>query len=307
MKTICKECQKEFETRKGLHLHLKAHFSSIGEYYIKFNPKKDLYSGEPIHFKKYEQYEESDFNSYDNYLSWISFADPQEVKKYILSKAELRFGVKGVKKSLPNVYYRLAEMACIDDYKRLWGSYGQFIKEVGLENGYVNMLPKDFWDLDNSDIEIFVDTREQKPLQFVNGIQNKLDFGDYTAGGELYSKTFVDRKALGDFKQTFGAGAERFAREMDRCVHFKSYMFVVVESSIDFIEEDNKHSKFKSNMGYVWHNVRNMIEKYPDNLQFIFAHSRGGAQKIIPKILYHGTSLWRTDLQYFIDKKINVG
>jgi hypothetical protein len=81
-------------------------------------------------------------------------------------------------------------------------------------------------------------------------------------------------------------------------------MFVVVESSIDKIEEDNKDSKFKSNLSFVWHNLRHLIIDYPKNLQVIFAHSRAGTKKIIPKILYYGDQLWNVDLQYHIDTKI---
>ena len=128
-----------------------------------------------------------------------------------------------------------------------------------IENIYKKDLPEDFWDADVDSMTIFVDTREKKPLQFDKGETNKLDFGDYTAAGEYYTKTFVDRKAKDDFRQTFGSGVDRFRREMDRCVEFGSYMFVVVESSVDRLEEENKFSKFKSNLGFVWHNVRQIM------------------------------------------------
>ena len=91
---------------------------------------------------------------------------------------------------------------------------------------------------------------------------------------------------------------------MDRCVQFNSYMFIVVESSIEKIEEDNKISKFKSNLGYVWHNLRGLMVDYPENIQFIFAYNRKGAKKLIPKILYYGRDLWEVDLQYHIDNKV---
>ena len=170
---------------------------------------------------------------------------------------------------------------------------------------FTKNLPKNFWEQESKDMQIFVDTREQKPLKFDNSVKNKLDFGDYTAAGEYYSKTFVDRKAQDDFRQTFGKDIERFRREMDRCVQFNSYMFIVVESSVEKIEEDNKISKFKSNLGYLWHNVRSLMIDYPENIQFVFAYSRAGAKKIIPKILYHGQDLWHVDIQYHLEKKDN--
>ena len=83
-------------------------------------------------------------------------------------------------------------------------------------------------------------------------------------------------------------------------------MFVVAETTISKLEEDNKTSKFKSNLGYLWHNIRNLLIDYPNHLQIIFAHSRAGAKKLIPLILYHGDHLWGADLQYFIEERINV-
>jgi hypothetical protein len=83
-------------------------------------------------------------------------------------------------------------------------------------------------------------------------------------------------------------------------------MFVVAETTISKLEEHNKTSKFKSNLGYLWHNIRNLLIDYPKNLQIIFAHNRAGAKKLIPLILHHGDGLWNTDLQYFIDERVNV-
>ena len=301
---VCKECGKEFGSRKSFHMHLKAHSLFIGDYYVKHYAKKDLYTGDLIPFKNYDQYFRQDFLNLQNYLDWLNITPPKKTKEYILEKAESKFTNKGVKISPPNLFYQLAQMADINTCRRLWGSYTSFTEEVGIENHFTKNLPKNFWVKDCNDIQIFVDTREKLPFNFNQGLVNKLDFGDYTAGGELYSKTFVDRKSQDDFRQTFGKDIKRFRREMDRCVEFNSYMFVVVESSIEKIEEDNKTSKFKSNLGYVWHNLRAMMTDYPKNIQFIFAHNRAGAKKIIPKILYYGQDLWNVDLQYYIDAKI---
>ena len=82
-------------------------------------------------------------------------------------------------------------------------------------------------------------------------------------------------------------------------------MFVVAETNIEKLENHNKKSKFKSNLSYLWHNVRGLMVDYPRNLQIIFAHNRAGAKKIIPKILFYGKDLWNVDLQYFIDEKVH--
>jgi ERCC4-type nuclease len=302
---VCKECGKEFKTRKSFHCHLKAHSLTIGDYYVKHFQKKDLFTGDLLQFKSYDFYFSHDFNNFGNYVNWLRTEPESKARDYVFGQAQRKFQDKKIEYSPPNLFYDLSFMANIYTYRKLWGSYDDFTKEAKIENIYKKDLPKGFWDADVSGMNIFVDTREKKPLKFDNGTTNKLDFGDYTAAGEYYTKTFVDRKAQDDFRQTFGAGIERFRREMDRCVHFGSYMFVVVESSIEKLEEDNKLSKFKSNLGYVWHNVRQLMLDYPKNIQFIFAHNRAGTKKIIPLILRHGDELWNVDLQYHIDKKIH--
>jgi hypothetical protein len=300
----CLECGKEFENKKSFHLHLKAHTLTIGDYYVQHYGKRDLLTQDLLCFKNYDQYFREDFNSFSNYLDWLKISTAEKAKSYVLEKTKEKFAHKNIKVSPSNLFYTLSDMADIRTCKRLWGSYSAFLKELDIESWYCKSLPNDFWEKDCEDIKIFIDTREKKPFNFINGVNNKLDFGDYTAGGKLYSKTFVDRKAQDDFRQTFGKDIDRFRREMDRCKKFGSYMFVVVEASIEKIEEDNKTSKFKSNLGFLWHNIRNLLTDYPENLQIIFAHSRGGARKLIPKILYYGKDLWHVDLQYFIDNKI---
>ena len=301
----CMECGKEFDNRKGFHCHLKAHSMAIGDYYVKNYAKKDLFTGDLLQFKSYDKYFGFDFNHFNNYVRWLSVTPKDVIKDYVFDQAKKKFEEKEVKISPPNIFYDLSLMSNIFTYRKIWGSYAKFCEELGVENLFNKDLPKDFWTRDLEDMCIFVDTREKKPLKFPNSRVNKLDFGDYTVGGDLYTKTFVDRKAQDDFRQTFGAGIERFRREMDRCVQFGCFMFIVVESSVEKLEEDNKSSKFKSNLGYVWHNVRQLILDYPKNVQFIFAHNRAGVKKIVPLILFYGDQLWNVDLQYHIDKKIN--
>ena len=305
-KFTCLECSKEFDNKRSFHAHLKAHALTIGDYYVKHYDRRDLYTGEKLAFRSYDQYFRDSFNCYDNFKLWMDSAPKKDVKEYIKAKAQDKFLTKDISVSPPNLFYDLSQMASIFYYKKFWGSYSSFLKELNIENYFNSNLPKKFWDQDHSALPLFTDTREKTPLTFKDSITNKLDFGDYTARGNLYTKTFVDRKSQDDFRQTFGKDIERFRREMDRCVEFNSYMFVVAETTIEKLEEDNKTSKFKSNLGYLWHNIRNLIIDYPKNIQIIFAHNRAGAKKLIPLILYHGNTLWNVDLQYFIDERINV-
>ena len=301
----CRECGKDFSSRKSLHAHLKAHNLFLGEYYVKNFEKRDLLTGELLKFKNFDQYFTEDFNQPENYISWVKVTSPQKAKKHLKEHSTRVFEGRGLKYAPPNLYYKLFKLPDIKYYKKLWGSYFNFSKEMDLKPWFDKNLPKGFWEEDCSQLPIFIDTREKKPIHFGVGESNKLDFGDYTAKGSYYSKTFVDRKSLSDFKLTFGKGIDRFRREMDRCVEFDSYMFVVVEDSVEGIIEENKTSKYKTNLGYLWHNVRGLLVDYPENIQFVFAYSRKGVKKIIPKILKHGQSLWHVDVQYHLEEKAN--
>ena len=295
---ICAECHQEFSSRRSLHAHIKAHSISVCDYYEKHYPKYDLLTGDKIVCLDYEKYVKQDFTCYANFKQWILKTDNFWVKDFIKNKALEKIEEKKIKLSPPDLFYTLSEMADISDYKRVFGAYSYFLKEVNIEPWFFKKIPDFFFERDLSDIEILIDTREQQPINFKHSIQSKLDFGDYTVGGELYSKTFVDRKAEGDFLSTFSGGIDRFRREMDRCVEFRSYMFVVVESSVDKINKDG--NKFVKSLPFVWHNVKQLMIDYPNNVQFVFAGSRDGVKDIVPRILFYGKNLWNVDVNYFL-------
>ena len=53
----------------------------------------------------------------------------------------------------------------------------------------------------------------------------KLDIGDYTALGEYYDYTFVDRKSGNDLQGTVGKhNIERFEREIERAQEMGAYL-----------------------------------------------------------------------------------
>ena len=296
----CFDCGQEFPSLRSLHAHIKVHDICLGDYYVKHLNKRDLYTDEPIPFKNYTQYLEQDFLSYKNYQLWLDSRTHEEARQYILAQAYEKIAEKDIKESPPNLYWQLGQMADTTEIKKHFGSYLNFCKMIELKCNFKN-LPKCFWE-SCPDLPILIDTREQQPLEFKNSIKQKLDFGDYTTNGQYYSKTFIDRKSESDFLGTFGSGIDRFKHEMDRCVSFNSYMFVLVESNITKIKENPRNRKI--HLEYVWHNCKELILQYPKNLQIIFGQSRSGVQKLVPKILFFGKELWGVDLQYFIEERI---
>ena len=73
-------------------------------------------------FKNYEQYFSNDFSLFENYLSWLDSNDTNITAPYVLDKAKSKFTEKEVKVSPPNLYYQLAEMANINQCKKIFGS-----------------------------------------------------------------------------------------------------------------------------------------------------------------------------------------
>lgn len=297
----CLDCGQEFTSLRSLHAHIKAHDVCIGDYYVKHWNKRDLYTQEPIPFKNYQQYLDQDFLSYQNYQLWLASRTTEEARNRILYYAHKKIQEKNITQAPLNLYWQLGQMADITEIKKYFGTYAAFCEEVGWVCDRKN-LPNNFWNIEQ-DLPILIDTREQQPLFFKNSIKQKLDFGDYTTNGQYYSKTFIDRKSESDFLGTFGGGIDRFKREMDRCVSFNSYMFVLVESNLTKIKENPRNRKI--NLDYVRHNCKELILQYPKNLQIIFGQSRVGAQKLVPKILFFGEELWDVDLQYFIEERMN--
>jgi ERCC4-type nuclease len=83
--------------------------------------------------------------------------------------------------------------------------------------------------LNNGEITVFVDSREQLPLHFKNSKPLKLSVGDYAPNKEFYSDVYVDRKSLNDLAGTLTSGRERVEREIERAKSLGFYLVFVVE------------------------------------------------------------------------------
>ena len=80
----CKECGAEFETEKALHAHLKAHKMYVADYYVKHYPRFNKLNGNPLPFKKKDEYFANDFINRSQLVKWCESAPDEEVKDYIL-------------------------------------------------------------------------------------------------------------------------------------------------------------------------------------------------------------------------------
>lgn len=304
----CKVCHEEFDTEKGLHIHLKKHKMDLATYYTTYYPRYNLYTGKALPFKNRDDYFSKDFSNRKQLLKWCMEQPKEVTKEYALKKLESRIVDKNLKRGPNHLELKIAQLPDIDVYKYAFGSYTQACKELGVKPLYNSRMDDDFFAEDKQfeDLKILIDTREQKPLTFNVSEDLKLDFGDYTVGGEDYNYTYVDRKSDSDFKGTLSGGLARFKRELQRVKDFDSYLFIVVESDLARLYKNNMYGPHKSNLKFIYHNMRVLTHEFAGHCQFVFTGTRTNSQSIIPKILKLGKKLWNVDVQYYIDK-CNIG
>lgn len=303
-KIICKECDQEFSSDNPLHKHIKAHGLIVGDYYTKHYPRYNKLNGDPLPFKNKFDYFNIDFSTRAQMIKWCNTHDNKEdIKEYILKQLKNRIDQKQLKYAPNHLEIEINKLPPIDMYKYNFGGYVQACQGLGVKPLYDKGITKDFFQKKNSieEIPIYIDTREQKPLSFKSSKSHKLDFGDYTMGGDNYNYTFVDRKSEGDFKGTMTVGFQRFRKELERAKQFDAYLYIVTESSVDKITKNNSYGPHKSNLSYVWHNMRMLTHEFQGHCQFVFTETRTNSESIIPKLLYYGKKLWNVDLQYFLD------
>ena len=305
----CKECGKEFESERALHCHIKVHQMTLAEYYVKFYQRKNKLTGDLLPFKNKKDYFSKDFSNRSQLIKWCNQGG-EEVKEYILSLLSERIKGKDLRRGPGHVELKVQSLPPLDVYLDHFGSYTKACEECGVKPLFGSRLPPEFFEnIDMSDMKIFIDTREQQPLTFENSELMKLDFGDYTAAGEYYDYTYVDRKSANDLIGTLSLGnLDRFKREMSRAKDLGSYLFVVIESDMPRLEaymraaKNNKFGPHKTNLKFIYHNMREIMHEFADCCQFVFSGSRENSEKIIQKILFFGRKLWNVDLQYYVDK-----
>lgn len=299
----CRVCSQSFKTERSLHAHLKKHGMTMAEYYTKYYPRNNLLTGEPLPFKNKEQYFNEDFSNRRQLIKWCDKTGRNEVKPYILEMLKKRVESKSLDFGPSHVELKIASMPTIDIYKRHFGSYSNACAQAGAKPMFNKPAPESWYSDGYSDTKIFIDTREQQPLEFKNSESLKLEFGDYAVGGDDYAYTYVDRKGEQDFKSTLSKNnLERFREELKRTKDFDSYLYIVVESDFTQIYKNNRWGPHKSNLKYIYHNMRVLAHEFAGTCQFLFTGNRENSELIIPKLLVLGNKLWDVDLQYYIDK-----
>lgn len=241
--------------------------------------------------------------------SWLSIQPKEVCKKYVVEFLTKRITKKQMAYAPSYLDLETSKSPKLDYIIHLFGNYKALCDQVPIRQRFYKKLPDEFWDELPEDLEIIIDTREQKPIgfSFESRIQ-KLDFGDYTLADKYYNYCFVDRKSESDFKGTFGKDIDRFKRELDRAREFNSYIFVICENNIKQIEQNNYGGpNFKRvNIENVFFNLRSVLNEYGDVCQVLFIDGRKEMEDMIPRILFHGPKLKSVDVQYFLENKYDM-
>jgi ERCC4-type nuclease len=104
-------------------------------------------------------------------------------------------------------------------------------------------------------MKIYVDTREQRPIDFTGAenvseiIRTKLPYGDYAAAWEdkhgehiEFMPLFIERKGMNDLFGTLTSGMERFKNELARAKEDGISLIIMVEGCFREIYMGAKHS-----------------------------------------------------------------
>ena len=235
MTSKCKACEKEFETEKQLHAHLKAHGLLMVEYYQKYYPRHDLHDGSIIKFKNKKQYLEADFNSKTNLRVWLKSQSPEERKKYCFDILKDRKEKKELIYAPCQVELRTIMSPPVQYFEEEFGDYYRICNDFKYKNKYKNfrdIVPRQ--EYNKPEYKIFIDTREQKPLKFERSTEIKtLKYGDYSFSSKIAScNCYIERKSLSDFIGTMSGGYERFLNEIKKSQEDDAYMVVLVEETL---------------------------------------------------------------------------
>jgi hypothetical protein len=296
----CKECNLEFEALKSLHAHVKKHNMFLGDYYVKYYGRKNKLTGELLPFKNYDEYFEKDFSNYNQLIEWCNVSSPEQISKYILSLLGKRITKKQLKYGPNAIELYTSNLPPITLYKKYFGSYSAACEKCNVKPMFSGSISSSFHN-DFSNIKIFVDTREQKPLQFKNSQKLKLDVGDYAVSGNDYKYCYVDRKSIEDLAGTLSVGNSRFKKELDRCRSLGCFLFIVIEADLYKLELLNIFKSRKINLKFILHELRSLQQEYGDCCQFIFSGSRKRSEFLIPKLLVLGDEMKNVDVQYYLN------
>lgn len=299
MDNICKICNNPISERKHFW---NEHRIKEADYYVKYEPKYDLYDKSIIVFKSIEQYTLADFNNKINLRKYIESLSKeaainylidwltrwQQSKKTVLAPSE--FEIKSI--NFPSIKYIEKTYGT--------GTYADICSRVKYACTRYEYKMKSLKEK-NKPLEYIIDTREQSILHLPNFQVQKLNYGDYSIANNP-NKIYIERKSLTDFIGTLSQGYERFVKELERCQDDEGYLIVLIEEKYSNLLGFNylPHCKrIQATPDFIMHRAREILRNYPLNLQMLAVDGRKESARVITKIFSLDYDIERLDLQYY--------
>ena len=307
---ICKIDGEVFPSERDMHKHLRKHDMRIVEYYQTYFPRHDKHDGKIIKFKTKEQYLHTDFNSRTNLRLWLKAQSKDEAKKYCKDLLTQRKERKELIYSPSQVELRSLMSPPIQYYDELFGDYYRLCSQVDFKSKHGKCTDiVSGYEYQKPEYQIYIDTREQKPLKFLRPVESKkLDFGDYAfSSNSATCNCYIERKSLSDMIGTISGGYERFINEIKRAEESGAYLIILVEDTLPhalgFKYLPYISKKIRATPEFIFHRVRSLIQKYPF-IQFLFVDGRKESSRVVEKIFTSGCVYKKVDLQLAYDKGI---
>ena len=293
----------EHDNINELHAHLKKLRVTQEYYYLRYLPRKDLLTGQPIPFKSYSDYIQSDFILKNNLKKYCT-QNPTEGIKWGINFLKKRAAEKKTIRAFHHVELRSLFCPTVRYFEE-YGDYNKICKEIGLEIPF-NYKEGLIFEHNLVDPIINCDTREQKLINFktVKTKIQKIDYGDYSINSPYDSGIYIEKKSLGDFINSFGKDIDRLRRELDRCKRNNHYMVILVQSNMSEALSFNYSYEgryARATPEFVFGNIRKLLHSY-DNLQFLFI-DKIRSEEIVLKLFSLGKYVRTNDLQFFYETK----
>lgn len=297
---FCQICKEEIPDSEFNKHPWRRHDIRLEEYFIKYHPRFDLHDQSIIQYKNPIQYLSTDFNSKNNFRMWLKNQTKEAARNYCKNLLIRRKSEKSLIYAPGQFELRSTIMPSILSYENMFGegSYKKICEEIGLKLRY-DYCQK--IEIEEKELNFIVDTRENLVLNVPNKQIAKLDVGDYTIDG---SELVIEKKSLVDFCGTLSKGFDRFCRELDRCVNNNQYLIILVEEKFNNINSIAylPHTKrIKATNDFIFHQAREIINKYPLHCQIVCVDGKKEAVKFVKKIFLIKNDPKSIDFQYFID------
>jgi hypothetical protein len=311
---ICHIDQTAHHDRAALHKHLRP-LMKLESYYTQFEKRVDLATGESIPYKDAEQYLSQDFIDKRSIKRYIK-EQPEQARTWAINWLRRRKEEKELVYAPSQVELRSLSCPSMPYFDSV-GGYYTITQQIGYATRFLNETPKVFEDLTSA--TVIQDSREQVPLKLpLKTIVAKLDEADYGLAAPHDRGVYIERKGLGDFvgsmncrkvtrKKGDDSSFERFDRELARAKEQGHYIVMLVEANINDALGFNYLPQMrwtKVSPNHVFHNLRDLLVKYPLSFQAVFADGRVEAARVAIKIFEMGDQVRRVDLQQAYERKL---